>query len=117
MRSGCLQFPAVESLGREYFAHVETVEAEPGEASGDTVAGKAAGREPGTAMIRPDWDDEVLVETPKGSHIFAREIKRVGGRWDGGNRCWRATARHAAVIEALARRCYEKVEVRSGGHG
>ena len=106
---------AVECLGREYFTHVETAEMEVEEASNGVGAGKPAGRKPGTAVIRPEWDDEVLVETPRRSPVFAREIKRVGGRWDGGNRCWRAPARHAAVIEALARRCYEKVEVRNGG--
>ena len=107
---------AVEALGREYFAHVETAETEPEE---ETVAaaGKAAGREPGTAVIRQGRDGEVLVETPRRSAVFAGKIKNMSGRWDGGNQCWRAPARHAAVIEALARRCYEKVEARNGEHG
>ena len=68
-------------------------------------------------MIRQGWDDEVLIETPRRSAVFARKIRNMGGRWDGGNRCWRAPARHAAMIEALARRCYEEVKVQNGEHG
>ena len=42
---------AVESLGREYFAHVEIAETEAEEGTGDAVDGKAAGKEKGTAVI------------------------------------------------------------------
>ena len=78
---------AVESLGREYFAHVERVEREAQEETGDAVAGKAVGKEQGTTMIRQGWDDEVLAETPKRSAVFDRKIRNMGGRRDGGSRC------------------------------
>ena len=105
---------AVQVLGREHFMNVEVKEAAPPAAPATADSGSAVQRMAGTAVIRPGWDDGILVETPKRSPTFARAIKRMNGRWDGSLGAWCVPARHAGAAEELARRCYGKVEVRTG---
>ncbi len=104
---------AIQALGREHFTGVEVKKAAPPESPAAAAAGDRVHRVAGTAVIRPGWDEEILVETPERSPTFARAIKRMNGRWIGSLGAWRVPAVHAGAAEALARRCYEKVEIRT----
>ncbi|MDE0004873.1 MAG: hypothetical protein OXQ29_19455 [Rhodospirillaceae bacterium] len=105
---------AVEVLGREHFLRVGTKGVPPPQAPAAAGSGDAPEKVAGTVVIRPGWDDEILVETPKRSPTFAKAIKRMNGRWDGSLGAWRVPSGRAGKAEALARRCYGNVEIRTG---
>ena len=67
----------------------------------------------GTVIIRRG-KDEVLVETPGLFDDFRNGIRALGGDWSRAGKHWHAPAAVAGEVEALARRCYEKVEIRDG---
>ena len=106
--------PAGES-GRESRAdaHAEAASPRsPAAAAGDEAA-SAEARIPGTAVVRRDGD-RVLVKTPRWSASFAKAIRGRGGGWDSKAYHWYAPASFADEVEAMARRCFENVEVRTG---
>ena len=106
----------VRALGREHFTGVEVKEAPPPEspaaaATGDETT-SAEARIPGTAVVRRDGDS-ILIETPRRSAKFAHAIRPKGGDWDSEAHCWYAPVSFVDEVEAMVRRCYEKIEIRT----